>query len=212
MATVIPFPAVLEQPSPAAGGAELALIARAQAGDQMAFFEIVDRYQTRVYSIIHRLLRDRSDAEDVAQEVFSSAFFAIGRYRHSACIMTWLYRITVNKCYEHLRRKRARPLTYEAEFTEESQRLLACRNAVPPAEAETLDRDLAVKLLANLGPRDRALLLMKEVEGYSLEELAAMEGVTEAALRIRLFRARKKLLKAARSMGGRREPARAAAD
>jgi RNA polymerase sigma-70 factor (ECF subfamily) len=201
MATVMPFPpATLEPPARSAARAEVALIARAQAGDQMAFFEIVDCYQTRVYSIIHRLLRDRSEAEDVAQEVFASAFFAIRRYRHTACIMTWLYRITVNKCYEHLRRKRARPLTYEAEFTEESQRMLASRSSVPPAETEALDRDLALKLLANLGQRDRALLLMKEVEGYSLEELSRMEGVTEAALRIRLFRARKKLLKAARSM------------
>lgn len=211
-AVSIPSCASAAWDAPAPGGrAEAALVARAQAGDQMAFFEIVDCYQSRVYSIIHRLLRDRSESEDVAQEVFASAFFAIRRYRHTACIMTWLYRITVNKCYEHLRRKRARPLSYEAEFSEESQRMLAARNAVAPAETEAEDRDFAVKLLANIGQRDRTLLLMKEVEGYSLDELAGLEGVSEAALRIRLFRARKKLLKAARSMNRRRAPASAGA-
>ncbi len=195
----------LPVPSPVVESDEEALlVSRAQAGDQIAFREIVDRYQTRVFSIIHRLLRDRNEAEDIAQEVFSSAFFAINRYQRQGSLMTWLYRITVNKCYEYLRRKRARPLAYEAALHEDW-----AKNLTAPAAAahddSTAGQDFLLKLLALVPQRDRTLLILKEVEGYTLNELAAMTGDTESALRIRLFRVRKKLLKAAK------KPKRAAA-
>src|SRR5712691_10049835 len=92
---------------------EAALVRRIQAKDEMAFREIVDRYQAKVFSIIFGILRNHNDAEDIAQQVFSKIYFSIKSFDFRSSLLTWIYKITVNECYDYLRKKRVRKLVYE---------------------------------------------------------------------------------------------------
>ena len=183
---------------------EGALVRRAQTGDESAFREIVERYQSKVFSIIHGIVRQRNDVEDIAQQVFAKVYFSIRNFDFRSSLLTWIYKITVNECYDYLRKKRVRRLVYESDFSaEESQRMEASEPAVDPAplaDARLAQRDLAVKLLSKVSEEDRSLILLKEVEGHSVEELAQMTGMNENTIKVKLFRARQKLVKAAQRM------------
>jgi RNA polymerase sigma-70 factor (ECF subfamily) len=186
-------------------GEEAALVRRVQAGDELAFRELVERYQTKIFSIIYGILRNHNDAEDIAQQVFSKVYFSIRNFDFRSSLLTWIYKITVNECYDYLRKKRVRRLVYESDFSqEESQRMEASDPAVDPAvpaDERLAQRDLAVKLLSKVSEEDRSLILLKEVEGHSVEELAQMTGMNENTIKVKLFRTRQKLLKAAQRLG-----------
>jgi len=184
---------------------EAALVKRVQARDELAFREIVERYQAKVFSIIYGILRNHNDAEDIAQQVFAKIYFSIQNFDFRSSLLTWIYKITVNECYDYLRKKRVRKLVYESDFSEEDSLLMENSGAVAesaPAVDETLARrDLALKLLAKISEEDRNLILMKEVEGHSVEELSQMTGMNENTIKVKLFRARQKLVKAAHRLG-----------
>jgi RNA polymerase sigma-70 factor (ECF subfamily) len=184
---------------------EAALVRRVQAGDELAFRELVERYQSKIFSIIFGILRNHNDAEDIAQQVFSKVYFSIRNFDFRSSLLTWIYKITVNECYDYLRKKRVRRLVYESDFSaEESQRMEASEPAVDPAplaDTRLAQRDLAVKLLSKVSEEDRSLILLKEVEGHSVEELAQMTGMNENTIKVKLFRTRQKLLKAAQRLG-----------
>ena len=98
---------------------EAALVRRVQARDELAFREVVERYQAKVFSIIYGILRNHNDAEDIAQQVFSKIYFSIQNFDFRSSLLTWIYKITVNECYDYLRKKRVRKLVYESDFSEE---------------------------------------------------------------------------------------------
>lgn len=180
---------------------DAALVRRAQASDQMAFREIVERYQARVFGLICRILHDRIEAEDIAQEVFASAFFAIRTFEYQGTLLGWLYRIAVNQSFQYLRRKKVRPLVYESGLSKECRQSIAAssaaRNPAPGIDVTLAQREFVLGLLACLSREDRCLLLMKEVEGYSVQEMTAITGLTESSVKVKLFRARRKLIRAA---------------
>jgi len=184
---------------------EAALVKRVQARDEMAFREIVDRYQAKVFSIIYGILRNHNDAEDIAQQVFAKIYFSIRNFDFRSSLLTWIYKITVNECYDYLRKKRVRKLVYESDFSvEDAQRLESSEPAVDPAapiDRRIAQHDLVIKLLSKVSEEDRTLILLKEVEGHSVEELAAMTGLNENTIKVKLFRTRQKLLKAAQRLG-----------
>jgi RNA polymerase sigma-70 factor (ECF subfamily) len=171
----------------------------------MAFREIVDRYQTKVFSIIYGILRNRNDAEDIAQQVFAKIYFSIKNFDFRSSLLTWIYKITVNECYDYLRKRRVRKLIYESDFsTDESLRMENSEPATdqaPAIDEQLAERDLILKLLSKISQEDRSLILMKEVEGHSVEELSAMTGMNENTIKVKLFRARQKLVKAAQRLG-----------
>lgn len=183
---------------------EAALVRRVQARDEMAFREIVERYQAKVFSIIYGILRNHNDAEDIAQQVFAKIYFSIQSFDFRSSLLTWIYKITVNECYDYLRKKRVRKLVYESDFSEEdAQRMQNSETATaqaPAVDAQLARKDLVVKLLAKLSNEDRTLLLLKEVEGHSVEELSRMTGMNENTIKVKLFRARQKLLKVAQRL------------
>src|SRR6202162_4810443 len=160
---------------------EAALVRRVQARDEIAFREVVERYQSKVFSIIYGILRNHNDAEDIAQQVFSKIYFSIQSFDFRSSLLTWIYKITVNECYDYLRKKRVRKLVYESDFSEEDTRKMENSDAVSqrgPAVDESLARrDLVIKLLDKLSEDDRTMLLLKEVEGHSVEELSQMTGM-----------------------------------
>ena len=183
---------------------EASLVRRVQARDEMAFGEIVERYQAKVFSIIYGILRNHNDAEDIAQQVFAKIYFSIQSFDFRSSLLTWIYKITVNECYDYLRKKRVRKLVYESDFSEEdAQRMEASDPAVDPAapmDKQLAQRDLVTKLLSKVSEEDRSLIMLKEVEGHSVEELAAMTGLNENTIKVKLFRTRQKLLKAAQRL------------
>jgi RNA polymerase sigma-70 factor (ECF subfamily) len=111
----------------------------------------------------------------------------------------------INECYGYLRKRRVRKLVYESDFSaEDIQHLESAEAAVDgaaPVDRQLMERDLVVKLLAKVSEQARSLMLLKEVEGHSVEELAAMTGLNENTIKVTLFRTRQKLLKAARRLG-----------
>jgi RNA polymerase sigma-70 factor (ECF subfamily) len=183
---------------------EAALIRRVQAQDELAFREIVDRYQAKVFSIIYGILRNRNDAEDIAQQVFAKIYFSIAHFDFRSSLLTWIYKITVNECYDYLRKKRVRKLVYESDFSSDDSQIMANSEAVNSREPSIADRlaqhDLILKLLSKISPEDRSLILLKEVEGHSVEELAGMTGMNENTIKVKLFRARQKLVKVAQRL------------
>src|ERR1700746_2959412 len=112
---------------------EAALVKRVQARDEIAFREIVERYQTKVFSIIYGILRNHNDAEDISQQVFAKVYFSIKNFDSRSSLLTWIYKITVNECYDYLRKKRVRKLVYESDFSEDdAQRMEAAEPAIDP--------------------------------------------------------------------------------
>ncbi len=207
---VLPFPASADQPRAKSrvdhrNSEEASLVRRVQARDEMAFREIVERYQAKVFSIIYGILRNHNDAEDIAQQVFAKIYFSIKNFDFRSSLLTWIYKITVNECYDYLRKKRVRKLVYESDFSEEDAlRMENSETATdqgPAVDTRLAQRDLVIKLLDKLSEDDRTLLLLKEVEGHSVEELSQMTGMNENTIKVKLFRARQKLVKVAQRLG-----------
>ncbi len=183
---------------------EGALVRRAQSGDEGAFREIVERYQSKVFSIIHGIIRQRNDVEDIAQQVFSKVYFSIRNFDFRSSLITWIYKITVNECFDYLRKKKVRKLVYESDLSEdEARRVENTQPAVDrqaPVDQNLARRDYVLKLLMRVSEEERTLLMLKEVEGRSVEELAEMTGMNENTIKVKLFRARQKLVKAAQRL------------
>ncbi len=183
---------------------ESRLVRRVQAQDELAFCEIVERYQAKVFSIIYGILRNRNDAEDIAQQVFAKIYFSIKSFDFRSSLLTWIYKITVNECYDYLRKKRVRKLVYESDFSaDDSLRMENSENGAaqsPAIDQRLAQHDLILKLLAKISDEDRSLILLKEVEGHSVEELSEMTGMNENTIKVKLFRARQKLVKAAQRL------------
>jgi RNA polymerase sigma-70 factor (ECF subfamily) len=183
---------------------EGALVRRVQAGDETAFREIVERYQSKVFSIIHGIVRRRNDVEDIAQQVFAKVFLSIGSFDFRSSLITWIYKITVNECFDYLRKRKVRKLVYESDLSEDESRRV--ENSQPQidrqegADASLARRDYILKLLDRVSSEERMLLMLKEVEGYSVEELADRTGMNENTIKVKLFRARQKLVKAAQRL------------
>ena len=180
---------------------EGALVRRAQAGDQAAFQEIVEKYQSKVFSIIHGIVRHRNDVEDIAQQVFAKVYFSIRNFDFRSSLITWIYKITVNECFDYLRKKKVRKLVYESDLSEDEVRRVENSDPsvdrAPRADTSLARRDYLVKLMGRVSDEERNLLMLKEVEGYSVEELAQMLTMNENTIKVKLFRARQKLVKAA---------------
>jgi RNA polymerase sigma-70 factor (ECF subfamily) len=183
---------------------EFELIQRAREGDAGAFNQIVIAYRRRTLGTIARLVSRPEDVEDVGQEVFTRLYFSLEQLRTPEGFDAWLYRMTVNACYDHLRRHRRRPESRMADLSE--QQIVSADSAAGHVANQIAVERSAVReevntLLGAVSAEDRALLIMKEVEGLSLKELSDVYRVNENALKVRLFRARQRVLKA---MGGKK--------
>jgi len=178
---------------------DFALIERARNGDDAAFNQIVLAYRKRVFGTISRLIGRPEDVEDVAQEVFLRLYYSLDQLRAAEVFEPWLYRLTVNAGYDYLRRRKRRHESLMADLSE--QQLIAADSAAGgKQEADRRQaaevREFVQALLSEVSEEDRILLTLKEVEGLSLRELEQIYQVNENALKVRLFRARQRVLKA----------------
>jgi len=180
------------------------LVRRAQSGDEAAFRDIVEKYQSKVFSIIHGIVRHRNDVEDIAQQVFAKVYFSLRNFDFRSSLITWIYKITVNECFDYLRKKKVRKLVYESDMSEDEVRRV--ENTDPAdgravrADTTLARRDYVVKLMERVSDEEKQLLMLKEVEGYSVEELSGMLKMNENTIKVKLFRARQKLVRAAQRL------------
>lgn len=162
-------------------------------GNTSAFDVIVRRYNTKVYSLAYRLLNSVEDAEDVAQDTFSQAFKGLGSFRGTAKFYTWLFRITYNLAISQ-RRKRKPALSLNSQTDSQGEITLPSDDATPMKNMEDEEgKTLMDKALGLLSLDHRAGLVLKEIEGFSYEEIAFSLGVPVGTVRSRLHRARLEL-------------------
>lgn len=171
-------------------------VQRIQNGDSEAFRHLVDRYQRRVYCLAFGIVRNRDDAWDLAQEAFVKAFRNLHRFEGKSGFYTWLYRITYNLCIDKMRARSRRSFVQI-----DSSRALeaAVAKEAPPEShpAKNFDRkelaeviDAALDQLSN---NHRAIIVLREIEGLSYEEMAEVLKVSKGTVMSRLFHARRKL-------------------
>ena len=178
------------------------VIGRARVGDAQAFNDIVLGYRKRVLGTISRLIGRPEDVEDVAQEVFVRLYYSLDQLRTAEVFEPWLYRLTVNAAYDYLRRRKRRAESRMADLSEQ-QVLMADSVAGSKQHDDQREkgrtREIMQSLFSHISEQDRLLLTLKEVEGLSLKELEQIYNVSENALKVRLFRARQRVLKAHRA-------------
>ncbi len=178
------------------------LVRLSQNGTPEAFEQLVRRNQRRVFAVVGAILRRREDVEDVAQQVFIKAYVSIKQFDMRSAFSTWLYKITVNECRDYLRKKRVRPLVYEADLSEDQVQKLEQVASADHAPAGPSERailgDMVEQLLSRLDDDDRHMLLLKEVEGLSVNEIAEALGLNVNTVKVRLFRARGRLVQSYR--------------
>ncbi len=181
------------------------LIKRAQAGDAPAFNEIVLAYRKRTLGTVARLISRQEDVEDVAQEVFLRLYFSLDQLRTAEVFEPWLYRLTVNAAYDYLRKHRRRMESRMSDLSEQ-QVMMADAMAGGRVDHDVRQQrqvtEMVDAMLSAVSEADRILLTLKEVEGLSLKELEKIYKVKENALKVRLFRARQRVLKAFEGAGG----------
>lgn len=190
---------------PVAAADDRELVRRAQREDKEAFEELIRRHEHRVFAVAGGILRKREDVEDVAQQVFVKAYFSLKRFDQRAAFSTWLYKITVNECWDLLRKKKVRPLVYESDLSEEQARQVIhsaeSKNDGPDISSKLEARQHVEQLLHGLGERDRLMLVLKEVEGFSIEEIGQILALNSNTVKVRLFRARRRVVSQARARG-----------
>ena len=157
-------------------------------GQSNAFSYIVEKYQDIVFSIALKVLRNRDDAEEMAQESFIKAYKSIHSFKGNAKFSTWLYRITYNTCISEIRKRKMHfSSTEEIEIRDETQETNL--DGIPEE-----NRAKAIKEAMNQLPEDEyTLILLYYFEEQSVEEISKVTGLSESNTKVKLFRARKKL-------------------
>lgn len=184
---------------------DLTLVQRVRTGDQRAFKLLVERYQRKVYAVAVGMLKDREEARDVAQEAFVKVYKYLDHFKGDASFYTWLYRITVNICIDVLRRKGSAKGDDHVEFdegvrfdtSEANIGALGTRLGTNPQKS-ALRKELADRIteaINQIPEAHRKILLLREVEGMSYEELAQTLNIPKGTVMSRLFHARLKMQK-----------------
>jgi RNA polymerase sigma-70 factor, ECF subfamily len=181
---------------------EAELIARCRAHDRAAEDELFNRFRRQVAANLYRVLGDRSDLEDLVQEVFVIAFRGLSRFRGEARLSTWLYRICVNVALGRIRTRKRRPAAYSVADLDASaiDPSLVERPETPEQSlARTQDRERVYRALETLAPKKRIVLYLHEIEGRDLKEIAYLVDSNPVTVRTRLFYARRDFY---RALGG----------
>jgi RNA polymerase sigma-70 factor (ECF subfamily) len=183
---------------------DLTLVKRVKSGDQRAFKLLVERYQRKVYAVALGMLKDKEEAMDVSQEAFVKVYKYLDHFKGDSSFYTWLYRVTVNICIDVIRRRQSMK-GEQVEFDETIQMdspdahigALGSRLGTNPQKS-ALRRELAEKIqeaLEQVPEKHRAILLLREVEGLSYEDLARTLEIPKGTVMSRLFHARTKVQK-----------------
>jgi RNA polymerase sigma-70 factor (ECF subfamily) len=181
---------------------ERVLIRRLQQRDERAFQEIVRLYQHKVFNLVFRMISNREEAEDVAQEVFVTVFKSIDGFRGEAKFSTWLYRIAANHCKNRMKYLGRRSYKSTGELDEAAERELA--DAQPHSMTPHVDgpekvleglqtEKMVQQAIALLDEEHRLLIVLRDVEDLSYQEICSITGLAEGTVKSRLHRARMSL-------------------
>jgi RNA polymerase sigma-70 factor (ECF subfamily) len=175
------------------------LVARARAGDETAFEQIMLATEQRVVSIASRMLGNRDDARDAAQDVYLRVFKYLERFRAGEDFRGWLYRITINVCHDFARKKGVSALAQfdQIDFVQDSAVLGTGRRRADPESLALHEQQLALirSALQSLPPKERAALVLRDLEGFSTEEVAQALGSRPVTVRSQVSSARAKIKK-----------------
>ena len=174
------------------------LVAAVSAGDESAFQLLFERHRRRVGAMAGRFFQQHEQIEEIVQECFAKAYFALGEFSHyrEDSFQSWLARIAFNSCYDELRRRsRSRDSAASKLTPSETESLRSIHAGVEADSLETVavNRDLANKLLGLLSAEDRLVLVLLDVEGLSVAEIARLMNWSSPKVKIRVFRARRDL-------------------
>lgn len=177
------------------------LISGFKEGDTDAFQELVLKYEQRVFNHCMRMVNDEEDSYDLTQEIFLKVFRKIGNYEHTYSFYTWLYRITVNCCIDFLRRKKRQvnSVSLSAGHGDDAgingkDQDIPDHTFVPDTALDQRELDQVLHAaIAQLSEKLRAIIILKEIEGFSYEEIAEVLGCSKGTVKSRLFRARERL-------------------
>ena len=176
---------------------EAMIVRKVLQGDVNAFEKLVTEYEKAVYAIAQRMTGNPEDAADMTQETFIKAYNSLSSFRGDSKFSVWLYRIANNVCLDFLRSKNRRPtvsLSAEDDDGEETQLDIADESQSPELLLESsLTRDAVRRGLDSLPPDYKQILLLREIQGLSYEEIAAALGIESGTVKSRIFRARKRL-------------------
>jgi RNA polymerase sigma-70 factor, ECF subfamily len=177
------------------------LAALAARGREMAFRELLSRYERPVFSLVYRMVRDRALAEDLAQEAFIRAFNAIGTYKPKFKFSSWIFKIANNHAIDHLRKRKLDTVSIDGSPHASSAEDLARTRLVVESHDESPDqyveaRELGGQIeeaIGSLRPEYRTAVLLRHVEGYTYEEIAHIMDVPLGTVKTYLHRARGEL-------------------
>jgi len=175
-------------------------INRAQSGDIHAFEDLYKKASGFVYNVALSVTNNKSDADEITQDVFIKIYKNIGKFRSLSSIKTWIYRIAVNTAINH--KKASQKHTENREDPETAFRSIAAKERVRDNVAKKDAKERISKLLTILNPDQRACILLREIEGLDYKEIANVLGVNINTVRTRLKRARRKLILAAYAKKG----------
>jgi RNA polymerase sigma factor (sigma-70 family) len=168
---------------------EAGLVARARAGDMDAFEQLAGAHADRLFALLLRLLGDRAEAEDVAQEVMLRAWRGLGRFHGQSLFFTWLYRIAVNEANRSLEKSSRRPACVPIDA--DAVQVPSAARDQPSRRLEQAElREALSQALADLAPDHRAAIVLRDVEGLSTQAAAQITGIGQAAFKSRLHQAR----------------------
>jgi RNA polymerase sigma-70 factor (ECF subfamily) len=180
--------------------AELAddeLVKLALAGDETAFACIFERYRKLVVHLVSRFFRRRAEIEDITQQAFTKIYFSLKDFRggHEKSFSSWASRLTVNACYDELRKRGRRAENLFSEVSDQEREYLEqiATSDAPDAEKSLVARDLAEKILSRLDAKERLALTLLHGEDFSVAEVARITGWSESNVKTRLFRCRNNL-------------------
>ena len=181
---------------------ERRLVREAQSGNKAAYEDLVRIHQPRLLAVVGGILRRNQDVEDVAQQVLVKAYLSLQRFDMRSAFGTWLYKIAFNECLDYFRKKKVRRTVYEADLSEEQLRQMevvpahtgGASRSREDAANRAQQRQLLDRLLDELDDTDRSMLVMKEVSGFTVQEIGEVFGLNVNTVKVRMFRARGRLV------------------
>jgi RNA polymerase sigma-70 factor (ECF subfamily) len=172
------------------------LVERARAGDAAAFEQLMLLFERRVVTIAWRILNDREEARDAAQEVFLRAYKYLGTFKEQQNFSGWLYRITLNVCRDMARKRRSgaeRVIAYEAELAEGFMETIAAPEDTEQRAIALQERVIVARALQTLPEKERSAIVLRDLEGFSTTEVAELMGTRAVTVRSQIASARMKI-------------------
>lgn len=169
------------------------LLKRACKGDVRAFEELMESHESRIYAIALRMMGNREDAQDCAQEAMVRIYRAMGSFKGQSALATWIYRITMNTCLDELRRRKARKVT-SLDSLVDTGWAPTDTGDTPEEHGLRVEKQTALNQAIQSLPDDmRAAIILRDVKGYSYDEIAAILDANVGTIKSRISRGREKL-------------------